>query len=216
MLTDPVLAIVALLVLWLLVRVRDRTASEVDDTGRREVRVRGRKGVKVIESLPPRPLAFGAIIRVPDGDVNYQVDLQELTCTCPEFRSQRAGLPPEAIGRICRHLSQALQTTGASSSMDNLVRSIVESGPTRRTYFEIPLGPEERVAVGHAPGSDRLDLFALEDGQKDPGSHQSVDYRKYGFSRAGQRWLDDEEPREADRIGAAIRELPLGASDPAD
>ena len=211
MLTDPVLAIVALLVLWLLVRIRDRTASEVDETGRREVRIQGRKGVKTIETLPPRPLAFGAIISVPDGDVNYKVDLEELTCTCPEFVSRRADLPPEAIGRICRHLSQALQTTGASSSMDNLVRSIVESGPTLRTYFEIPLGPEERVAVGHAPGSDRLDVFALEDGLKDQGSHQSVDYRRYGFSRAGQRWLDDEAPREADRIGEVIRELPWGS-----
>lgn len=210
---DPVLGILALLILWLLIRIWDPGGRIREDTeGRREVKVKGVKGLKVIETLPPRPLAFGAEVSVPGGpeeDGPFSANLGDLTCTCPDFRSYRARLPDESVGRICAHLSSALRSTGATGEMDELLRAIVEGGPTHRVYYEVPLDGDRRIAVGHTPGSDLLDVIAEPRPRDRKDGSATGPYRRYGFSRGEGRWLRGEHPPGSGAIGEAIQALPL-------
>jgi hypothetical protein len=211
---DLVLAVLALLFLWLLARLHDagKKSEDEGEGGREAVKVPGLKGVRRIETLPPRPLAFGARVSVPgepDEGGPFQVDLGELTCDCPDFRDRRAHLPPDAIGRVCPHLSQALRTTGATGSMDDMVQTIVEAGPTVRSYFECPLPQNRTVAIGHSPGEEHLEVFAAPRpvDRKDGGSTGA--YRRYGYSLARERWLNDERPPGSGAIVEIIGRLPL-------
>jgi hypothetical protein len=211
---DLVLAVLALLFLWLLARIHEAAKKPTGDVadGREAVRVQGLKGIRRIEALPPRPLAFGARVSVPgepDEGGPFQVDLGELTCTCPDFEDRRAHLPPDAIGRVCPHLSQALQTTGATGSMDDLVQAIVESGPTVRSYLECPLPLDRTVAIGHTPGEDQLEVFAAPRPVDLKEGAAPAAYRRYGYSLARERWLNDERPPGSGAIVELIGKLPL-------
>jgi hypothetical protein len=211
---DLILAVLALLFLWLLARLHEAGRKSVGEGagGREAVKVPGLKDIHRINTLPPRPLAFGARVSVPgetDEGGPFQVDLGQLTCDCPDFTDRRAHLPPDAIGRVCPHLSQALRTTGATGSMDDLVQTIVESGPTVRSYFECPLPRERTVAIGHSPGEDLLEVFAAPRpvDLKEAGSPRT--YRRYGYSLARERWLNDERPPGSGAIVEIIGRLPL-------
>lgn len=211
---DLVLAVLALLFLWLLARLHEagRKPDGEAEGGREPIRVPGLKGIRRIESLPPRPLAFGARVSVPgepDEGGPFSVDLGELTCSCPEFMDRRAHLPPDAIGRVCPHLSQALVTTGATGSLDDLVQAIVESGATARSYFECPLPRDRTVAIGHSPGEEHLEIFAaLRPVDRKEGGPPAA-YRRYGYSLARERWLNDERPPGSGAIVELIGRLPL-------
>jgi hypothetical protein len=203
---ELVLALIALLLLWLLARI-DRRArqSKTDAPGRTRVRVRGRRGVQRIDLLPRRPIAFGAAVTVPagpDDDRTCAVDLTQLTCDCRDFRQNRAHLPPDALGRVCAHLSSALAMTGATSAMDQLLRAIVEAGAARMSYYQFRIGSGRVVAVGHTPGTERLDVFL---GTRRGGGP----YRRYEYSRAARRWCCVDPPPDRGEIAAAIVSLPL-------
>lgn len=213
---DPVLAILALLFLWLLVRrLQERgSGAQEEEQGRTQLKVRGRKGVKLIEALPSRPLAFAAQVTVADsadGGPTYTVDLGDLSCTCPDFRIHRSELPENAIGRVCAHVSEALRETGATGALDELLRAIIESGPTRMTYYQVPLRSGERVAIGHDPGSDQLDVIARSRPKDLEGADAAASYRRYGYSLSGGRWLVNERPPGSGEIREAIAGLPLEA-----
>lgn len=216
--SDNVLALLALLFLWLFERLqrRHRARAEeraAEEEGRRSVAVDGWKGVRVIEQLPSRPLAFSATVRVPDGTdgdgPSRSVDLAELTCTCPDHRKHRAELPEEAIGRICDHVSRALRKTGVTSSFDELLQAIVEEGATRRVYYEVSLRSDRKIAVGHDPGSDQVDVIAPVRPRDRKSGTAGGPYRRYGYSLSSGRWLVDARPPGAVEIGELIGHLPL-------
>lgn len=194
---DLSLALVALLTLWLVLRAHYRRRLERDEArGRKRVKVPGWSDVKVIERLPPRPLAFSATVRVSDDsdpDESHSVDLAELTCTCGEFRSRRSRLPPESVGRVCAHLSKALEDAGVTAVYDDLMRGIVESGPTHPSYYELSLSNGDVVAIGHDPDSDYFDVVAR--GRPTNGeSGGASPYRHYGYSRSSRTWVGRSRP----------------------
>lgn len=196
--SDNVLALLALLLLWLLERSHQRTRSrEKGEEGPRPVEVKGWKGVEAIDTLPSRPLAFSATVSGrdgPDGGPSHTVDLADLSCTCTDFQSRRKDLPEEAIGRVCAHVSRALRETGVTGSYDNLLRGIVESGPTRRTYYKVSLRTGETVAVGLDPGSDVVDVVAPDRPDERGTGEGGPSYRSYRYSSADRRWSAGERP----------------------
>jgi hypothetical protein len=93
--------------------------------------------------------------------------------------------------------------------MDDLLRVIVEAGPTREVYYQASVGPDRMVAVGHTAGAEVLDIFA-KDWPSDPQSENSEGpYRRYQYSRARRRWVDEERPPGSGRINELIETLPL-------
>jgi len=197
---DLSLALVALLLLWLALRAHYRRRVEEEEArGRKRVKVPGWSDVKVIESLPPRPLAFSATVRVSDNSdpgESHSVDLAELTCTCGDFRRRRSRLPPESVGRVCAHLSKALEEAGVTAAYDDLMRGIVESGPTHPSYYELRLSNGDLVAIGHDPDSDYFDVVARarpSNGGSE-GASPSTPYRHYGYSRSSKQWVGAGRP----------------------
>lgn len=211
--SDNILALLALLFLWLLERFHRRSRAEEPEEGRSRTKVEGWKDVEVIEGLPARPLAFSATVRVSDDGSedgpSQTVDLSDLSCTCKEFRSRRARLPENSVGRICSHVSQALRETGVTSSFDDVLRTIVESGPTRSVYYQATLRSGEKVAVGHDPGSDQVDVITRPRPVDQRSRDSTGPYRRYGYSVTNGRWLVDTRPPGAVEIGELIDELPL-------
>lgn len=213
---DPVLAILALLFLWLLFRlIRIRSGGEEVQEGRSSVKARGIGGLQVIETLPPRPLAFAATVRVAAphrGTASFEVDLSELYCPCPDFQRRRRELPEDAIGRVCEHVSEALKETGASTSFDPLLRAIVESGETKERYYQVELSSGRKAAIGHSEGSDLLHVIAATRPKDERGAAAAEGpYRRYAYSRDRGAWLDGQRPPGSGEIRQIIPKLPLGS-----
>ncbi len=64
----------------------------------------------------------------------YQINLQTLSCTCPDFIKRRSGFPEGDIRRVCKHQAQAIIKTKMNTKItddmriQNIIRSSQERG----------------------------------------------------------------------------------------
>jgi len=49
-----------------------------------------------------------SVYKVPAGSRHYTVNLEEYTCSCPEKRWRQSECEPRTLGRVCRHMAQAI------------------------------------------------------------------------------------------------------------
>lgn len=150
--------------------------------------------------FPQLPDRYAGIIRAAsesDPGRAYEVDLIALSCTCPDFRKHRRQLPPLHAGRMCKHISEQLQETGAIDEYDDLRQAIARVGRGKSQYWRRLLPSGTEVVYGFDSGAPWVDVFVREEDG----------FFRYGYNIEEERWSYSEEPAEAYGIARLVGQL---------
>jgi hypothetical protein len=110
----------------------------------------------------------------------YEVNVARLTCSCEEFRADRANFSFGDVRRVCAHLYEKLYTTKVEREFELIVQLFVRYGRRMLTYqlmaddlgeFVIgqPFGPRSVRAIGVMGDQPVLATYHLESGSWSSG-----------------------------------------------
>jgi len=138
-----------------------------------------------------------------DPSLSYEVDLSGPSCTCPDWRSYRSGLPLGDLTRCCKHVFAAFACVRPRDGWPIWVGAFLEQGwkpHPQRKWSVVDLGGA--CALLGVGGSDWADVFASM------GGH----YQRFGFNLAERRWSYGVAPTSASEIQRALVRQSRGAS----
>lgn len=151
-------------------------------------------GIQVPERTePPRT------VEVPsetDAEQVYTVDLQELSCDCPEWTKRRSGYPVRDVRRIDKHIARALLDRGGSGDprVDCLIgpmRGKSRLGTKAQDLWSFDVA-DANVLIATRQGTVWYDVIAQDAAGK---------WRRYGYNPDEVRWAYGKGPP-----GAAVIE----------
>jgi len=126
--------------------------------------------------------------------IKYEVNLYQLTCTCPNFTAHRSTLPQNDIRRICKHIKKVMEDVKLENEIDNLSYRIIlcatdvhPKSEQGRLFFTFSVNGNP-VAVSFKKGNSKpwFDVFA-----KQP---YKTTYEMYGYNPIEDRWSYNEHP----------------------
>lgn len=127
----------------------------------------------VVGDIPQRfDRVYAARDRENPGTI-HQVNIAQLTCTCPDFTEKRLDFPPGDVRRVCAHLYDKLYQTKAERAFDPLVQLFIRYGRNMLTFRQVedafgrfvigfPFGPRHIRAIGVADGQSVLATYDLD------------------------------------------------------
>jgi hypothetical protein len=130
------------------------------------------------------------------------VDLNGPTCTCPDFRSYRVGLPTGHLTRCCKHIfdayAQLEPVEGWSGWLDSFLEVACPPHPHQNwrvvTIGQGWLGMRTALVLISSAPSDWANVFAPSNGI----------YERYGYNVKQHRWAYEIEPAQGEKIGKAV------------
>ena len=180
-------------------------------------RVSGSSSIRPLQSIQLPELSFRTIATdslpvlevasFSEPGVHYRVDLHQLTCTCPDFVQNRANLPADSFGRLCKHLSSEILRQENSDTYDDLSRAILKSYSRKASYYGTHLPSGSVVAFGISPGEEWIDVFARKRKKGETAGNCTGEYACYGYSIQRNGWSYGEGPVGAKEIREALRNL---------
>jgi hypothetical protein len=210
-----VIGLVLLFVVAVVVSVlaRDRSPRPAEPAHKRRVSVsmqpephpRSPNGIvqpRSHERVTPHQLTFtrptGLTPELVDSDkdqgVQYEVDVSQVTCTCPDFQ-RRANRPKASFSRCCKHLVRMLSECGHLESADEWVQAIAADGygaPAEAWMVELNTAPAVLVAV--APSREWVNVYARKPRSGERIKTASGPIERYGWNVEEDRWSYGEGP----------------------
>lgn len=124
----------------------------------------------------------------------YDVDLENMTCTCPDWQSRRSTQPVDSPARYCKHLLKglALYPSAFPPALEDM-RPLLESFQADNRGTPCPTS-EYSVRYGIYKGIP----YALGWQQDSEWSNVFLPGVRYGYSFEQQRWSYGQEPDDAD------------------
>lgn len=126
-------------------------------------------------------------------EATFTLNLQEQTCTCPEWIENRAAFPVGDYRRCCAHLAEAYRSIIKDQDgmrNDPMFAAFVAEharrgrGAAVDVTWHIVNIRGQRVLYGASPASEWVTVFAPVDGA----------YKRFGYNRRRQRWSYGERP----------------------
>lgn len=124
----------------------------------------------------------------------YDVDMENMTCTCPDWQSRRSTQPVDSPARYCKHLLKglALYPSAFPPALEDM-RPLLESFQADNRGTPCPTS-EYSVRYGIYKGIP----YALGWQQDSEWSNVFLPGVRYGYSFEQQRWSYGQEPDDAD------------------
>lgn len=138
-----------------------------------------------------------------DKSVIYDVDLNGPACTCPDWTSLRSNLPPGHLTRCCKHVFSAYEQIAPDCGWPGWLGALFDSGwppHPQQKWFVLPIDGAW-VLASMAP-KGWANVFAPTGGK--PDARFGVEYERFGYNVAEDRWAYGIEPRGSDRIARAV------------
>ena len=158
--------------------------------------------------LPPLPQELDKVRTIPSlkqGGVVYEVNLHQLTCTCPQFRHRRGFYPKGDVRRLCRHVRKELRLANALVHYDELTRRIIEGRGKDHCYARLNILGSD-IAFGFHPRNDFARIFTRRQMPEDPPEGPFTGpYDKFTFLISQEIWVYGEEPPGAETIVAELK-----------
>lgn len=132
-----------------------------------------------------------------DDSTSYELNPQEVTCTCPDWRTRRSMYAATDPRRLCKHLAHAYAETPAPFPSplhryrDDFTH-YASIGKGFSTYRE------PRVLE---VGMERIECWVS---QNNPWINVYIGMERYGFNPDIGRWAKGKEPANVDQISLAI------------
>lgn len=150
----------------------------------------------LVDEAKPEIPSIPLMVEMPaEGkEETFTLDLQQHTCSCPEWVENRMDFPEGDYRRCCVHLAQAFRSLakheGALQRDPLFVAFVEEHGKRGRgaaldEVWRVVVINKTRVLYGASPASEWVDVYA-------PGSNGQ--YRRFGYNRKKQRWGYGEKP----------------------
>ena len=92
-------------------------------------------------------------------DRTFDVNLYEMTCTCPNYTKERHRYPRRDARRVCPHLLSGLRKHDQLRKFTPVLRLILEEG-RKYKYFHRLKSTKGDVAVGFNKDSPQIGVFA--------------------------------------------------------
>lgn len=149
------------------------------------------------------PLIPGRIRRATDGGADHEVNLEELSCDCEDWKKRRAELAQGHPGRICRCLAQAYAEALEEGLGKDWVQPFVGMIRDLAGLFRgSDLAPSwQTVMIG-----DHQYLIASGGGEwvHVHGPATDGEYDRFSYRRKDRSWFFGAEPPDADAIARSI------------
>ena len=132
-------------------------------------------------------------------DHEYDVDLSEPSCSCPDFKGMRGRLPVGHLSRCCKHIFSAfarVRPTGGSwpGWLDPYLELAFRPHPEQE--WGVAEVGDNFALISSAP-NEWANVYLIEDG----------DCQKFGYSTYEDRWSYGTEPESAELFIKAINNL---------
>lgn len=140
-----------------------------------------------------------------EDDVLYEIDIENLTCTCPDWLKRRSHTSQDSPSRLCKHL------------VEYFSRKPVVLPPKLKPYKELislqgkrlrgMVAEEDDVHVIY----DKVDEIPFMADYREGTDWINVVIRgqRYGYNWLEERWSYGKEPEYAERIVSKIERLSL-------
>ena len=124
----------------------------------------------------------------------YDVDLEAMTCTCPDWQTRRSAQPVDSPARYCKHLLKglALYPSAFPPALEDM-RLLLEAFQADHRGMPCP-SSEYSVCYGTYKGIP----YALGWQHDSEWGNVFLPGMRYGYSFAQQRWSYGQEPDDAD------------------
>ncbi len=148
--------------------------------------------------IPPLPIQIRVNSLTAKG-VQYEVNLNGPSCTCPDWVTQRSGLPQGHLNRCCKHVLDALSQIKSDEDWPGWLVAFIDSAypphPQHR-WKTLKVGGQV-VLISSAPAG-WANVYAEEDENGDS---------RFGYNIRERRWAYGAEPLRSGPIRRAIEEL---------
>lgn len=141
-----------------------------------------------------------------DEGTIYNVSVSEMTCTCPDFRKHRKGVPANDPRRACKHLYCVLEDNNLISNLRELALAILESPSKNKKLTTVKLSSGNEVSICHG-GNEWVDVFTRKRRKGDSSGLYSGKYDRFGFSTNEQRWSYGDGPPGAREIKSILSQV---------
>ena len=132
--------------------------------------------------------------------VKYDVDLDQQTCTCENFRKRRSH-PKNHVARWCKHLLKELKKAGAFSTLEGLQAEVVTFSFTQCNKMYLIKHqdlPEMVLTLGDALHSEGwININARKKRTGENIKQASGKFENYGWNLHEKRWSYTDGPAGA-------------------
>lgn len=90
----------------------------------------------------------------------YQVNVAQLTCTCPDFQKRRSKYPTGDVRRVCKHIYDKLYQTKVERSFDPVLKLVIRYGRRERHFIRIHSSDGD-IVFGYCPERPWVRVLAV-------------------------------------------------------
>jgi hypothetical protein len=130
------------------------------------------------------------------GGKTYEVNVQKLTCTCPDFSKRRSGYPAGDVRRVCSHIYDKLYETKVERGFDPIVGLIIRYRRKETCFHHVENGLGIFV-FGFKEGAAWVKVFAKIGREQLIGSYNLDE----------DRWAYGDVPKREKVLKQQIREV---------
>jgi hypothetical protein len=158
----------------------------------------------LVPSFELRGPALRSVKSSYEPKIKYQVNLAELTCSCPDFVKRRNQFEGRDARRICKHIYQLLVTERAMANWDDLLTTFLKEHNPARRLLQARLRSGKIIVIGRTPGAEWIDVYTHRRKKGERGGNFSGGYDRYGFNLQEKRWSFGRPPAAAGEIRELI------------
>ncbi|SDH70635.1 SWIM zinc finger family protein [Propionivibrio dicarboxylicus] len=139
-------------------------------------------------------------------DATYEIDLGEITCTCPDFAT-RSGFPKNHMSRLCKHLMASLDAAKAFS--DDPWKAAIAKNHQGGPVEALMISPSKSqpVLLTVSRNKDWVNVFARKKRRGETMATASGEIDQFGWSVAESRWSYGEAPPGARELRGILKKI---------
>ena len=172
------------------------------------------KIIKLSNQLPLK-LSINSVVKTltvdsfTSNDVSYNVNLEDMTCTCNDFYEIRTNFPKYDIRRFCKHIRYAISKRGLDNQLPEYAQYIFNDPYSYKLkqYFIIKQINGHEVVLGFIPDNEWINIYSRRKKKNDMPGINTGKYQRYGYNYREKRWSYGIAPDRARNIKMFLKEL---------